>query len=51
MEPEWWEFDLADEEEWVPRRQRVMKVTSLILAVSLLLAGLGTVLELVLSAK
>ena len=51
VEPDWFGFDDSDEEDWVPRRQRVMKVTALILAVSLLVAGLGTVLELVLSTK
>jgi hypothetical protein len=47
---EWWEIDDVDEEDWVPRRQRAMKVTAVILSASLLLAGVGTVLEIVLSA-
>ena len=47
---EWWEVDEIDEEGWVPRRQPVMKVTAIILSASLLLAGVGTVLEIVLSA-
>jgi hypothetical protein len=50
VEPEWWEMDNLDEEEWVPGRQKVMKVTAIILSASLLLAGVGTVLEIVLSA-
>ena len=52
VELEWWEMDDLDEgeEAWVPGRQRVMKVTALILSASLLLAGVGTVLEIVLSA-
>jgi hypothetical protein len=50
VEPEWWEMDDLDEEDWVPGRQKVMKVTAIILSASLLLAGVGTVLEIVLSA-
>jgi hypothetical protein len=46
---EWWEIDDDDEEEWAPRHSRVIKVTALVVSVSLLLAGLGTVVELVLS--
>jgi hypothetical protein len=46
---EWWEVDDLDE-EWLPRRSRVMKVTAIVLSASLLLAGVGTVLEIVLSA-
>ena len=48
---EWWEDDGFDEEEWVPGRQRLMKITAIVLSASLLLAGVGTVLEIVLSAK
>jgi hypothetical protein len=47
---EWWEVDDMDDEEWVPRRQPAMKITAIILSASLLLAGVGTVLEIVLSA-
>jgi hypothetical protein len=50
VEPEWWEFDDVDEEEWRPRRSRVMKATAIVVSVSLLAAGVGTVLEIVLSA-
>jgi hypothetical protein len=48
---EWWEVDGLNEKEWVPGRQRFMKITAIVLSVSLLLAGVGTVLEIVLSAK
>jgi hypothetical protein len=47
---EWWEIDDMDDEDWVPRRQRAMKITAIILSASLLLAGVGTMLEIVLSA-
>jgi hypothetical protein len=50
VEPEWWEID-DDDEEWTPRRPRVIRVTAVILSISLLLAGVGTVLEVVLSAR
>jgi hypothetical protein len=49
VELDWWEID--DEEEWLPRRPRVIKVVSLVLALSLLIAGVGTVLEIVLSSR
>jgi hypothetical protein len=48
VELDWWDID--DEEEWVPRRSRVIKVVAVILSASLLVAGVGTVLEIVLSA-
>jgi hypothetical protein len=48
VERDWWEID--DEEDWVPRRQRVIKVVAVILSISLLAAGVGTVLEIILSA-
>lgn len=47
---EWWEID-DDEEEWTSHRPAVMKVTAIVVSLSLLLAGLGTVLEVVLSAR
>jgi hypothetical protein len=50
VEPEGWEFDDVAE-EWGPRRSRVMRVTAVMLAAALLVAGVGTVLELVLSAR
>jgi hypothetical protein len=53
VEPEWWELDDEDAEdvEWNPRHPRVIRVTAVILSISLLLAGVGTVLEVVLSAR
>jgi hypothetical protein len=50
VEPEWWEVD-DEEEEWRPRHSRVIRVTALIVAFSLVVAGLGTLLEVVLSAR
>jgi hypothetical protein len=49
VEREWWEID-DDEEDWPPRRRRVVKATAVVVSISLILAGLGTVLEVVLSA-
>jgi hypothetical protein len=48
VERDWWEID--DDEEWAPRHSRVIKVTAIVVSISLLMAGLGTVLDLVLSA-
>jgi hypothetical protein len=45
---EWWEID-DDEEEWPSRRPRVMKVTAVVVSLSLVLAGLGTLLDVVLT--
>lgn len=50
VEPEWWEVD-DEEEEWRPHHSRVIRVTALIVAFSLVVAGLGTLLEVVLSAR
>jgi len=49
VEREWWEDDDQDE-EWPSRHQRVIKVTAIVVSISLLFAGVGTVLEVVLSA-
>ena len=49
--PEWWEVDDEYEEEWPTRRPAVMKATAIVVSASLLLAGLGTLLEVVLSAR
>jgi hypothetical protein len=49
VEPEWWEFEDV-EDDWGPRRSRLMKCTAVILAFSLAVAGLSTVLELLLSS-
>ena len=46
---EWWEDDDEDE-EWPTGHRKVIKVTAVVLSISLLLAGAGTVLEVVLSA-
>jgi hypothetical protein len=45
---EWWEID-DEEEEWPSRHPRVIKVTAVVVSLSLLLAGVGAVLEVVLS--
>jgi hypothetical protein len=49
VEREWWEID-DEEEEWPSSHQRVIKVTAIVVSLSLLLAGLGTVIDVVLSA-
>jgi hypothetical protein len=36
-------------EEWGPRHPRIIKVTALVLSVSLVIAGLSTVLDLILA--
>ena len=46
---EWWEDDDEDE-EWGPRHHRVIKATAIVVSLSLLVAGLGAVLDLVLAA-
>jgi hypothetical protein len=53
VQPEWWEMDDEDGDwgEWSTRRPAVMKVTAIVVSVSLLLAGLGTLLDVVLSAR
>jgi hypothetical protein len=50
VEREWWEVD-DDEVEWAPRHSRVIRATALVVSISLLLAGIGTVFELVLSTR
>jgi hypothetical protein len=45
-EREWGEID--DDEEWAPRHSKVIKAT--VVSLSLLVAGLGAVLDLVLAA-
>jgi hypothetical protein len=50
VEPEWWD-DETYGEEWHSGHSPVIKVTAVVLSVSLIVAGLGTVLELVLSAR
>jgi hypothetical protein len=51
VEPEWWEIEDEEEEDWPSRRPALMKVTAIVVSISLLLAGLGTVLEVILSAR
>jgi hypothetical protein len=48
---EWWEEDDEDFDEWGPRHPRVVRVTAAMLSLCLVVAGLGTVLEMVLSAR
>jgi hypothetical protein len=50
VEREWWELD-DDDEEWPTGRPRVIKVIAVVVSISLLMAGVGTVLEVVLSAR
>jgi len=50
VEREWWEID-DNEEEWPSRHTRVVKVTAIVVSLSLLAAGLGTLLQVVLSAR
>jgi len=51
VEREWWEIDDDEEEEWPPRHRGVVKVTAIVLSISLLVAGVGTLLEVVLSGR
>ena len=48
-EPEWWEIDDEDGQEWGPRYPKVVKLTAVVVSISLVVAGLGTVFELLLS--
>jgi hypothetical protein len=49
VEREWWEIDDDENEEWPAQHRGVIKVTAIVLCFSLLLAGLGTVVDVVLS--
>ncbi len=51
VEREWWEIDDDEEEEWPPRHRGVVKVTAIVVSISLLVAGVGTLLEVVLSGR
>ena len=51
VERAWWEIDDEEDDGWSSRRPAVMKVTAIVVSVSLVLAGLGTLLEVVLSAR
>jgi hypothetical protein len=44
---EWWEID--DDEEWTSRTPRRIKVTAVVVSIALLVAGLGTFLDAVLT--
>jgi hypothetical protein len=48
-EQEWGEMD-GGEEDWGPRHSKVIKATAVIVSLSLLVAGVGAVLDLVLAA-
>lgn len=48
--PEWWDEDQYAE-EWHSGHSRAVKLTAVMVSASLVLAGLGTVLEMVLSAR
>jgi hypothetical protein len=49
-DPDWLDEE-EYEEEWGPRHSRVIRVTAVIVSIALVVAGLGTVLELVLSSR
>jgi hypothetical protein len=40
----------GDEEDWGPRHSKVIKATAIVVSLSLLVAGVGAVLDLVLAA-
>ncbi len=48
VQPDWLDEDLYDE-EWGPRHSRLIRVTALVLSISLVIAGLSTVLDLILA--
>ena len=41
VEREWWEIDDGEDAEWDSRRPAIVKVTAIVVSVSLVLAGLG----------
>ena len=49
VEREWWEMD-DDEAEWPSRQPRVIRATAVVVSISLLVAGVGTVIGAVLTA-
>jgi hypothetical protein len=49
VERDWWEID-DEEEEWPARHTRVIRVTAVVVSLSLLVAGVGTLLDIVLGA-
>jgi hypothetical protein len=48
VERPWWDDD--EEEDWPPRHPKLVKVTAVVVCLSLVLAGLGTLFEVVFSA-
>jgi hypothetical protein len=50
VEPEWWEED-EYAEEWHSGHSTLVKATAVLVSASLVLAGVGTVLEIILSAR
>jgi hypothetical protein len=48
VEREWWEID--DDEEWPSRQPRVIKVTAIVVSISLLVAGVGWIVGAALAA-
>jgi hypothetical protein len=48
VEREWWEID--DDGEWPSERPRVIRVTAIVLSLSLLVAGVGSVIGAVFAA-
>ncbi|HEX3795880.1 MAG TPA: hypothetical protein VHV57_15410 [Acidimicrobiales bacterium] len=50
LAPEEWSYEDLDQ-EWPSGHSRVVKVTAIIVSFSLIVAGLGTVVELVLTAR
>ena len=48
--PPWWDEEAYDG-EWGRHHSKVMKVTALVVSLSLVLAGLGTAVELILTAR
>jgi hypothetical protein len=47
---EWWDDD-EDMEEWGPRHPPLVRVTAVVLSLCLLVAGLATVAEVILSSR
>jgi hypothetical protein len=49
-DPDWLDEDIYDE-EWGPRHSRIIRMTAVIVSISLVVAGLSTVLDLILSPR
>jgi hypothetical protein len=50
VERAWWEMEDEDDQEWSSRQPRVIRLTAIVVSISLLLAGAGTVIGAVLTA-